>query len=653
MTFTWCVFRSALGQPGRAKVIYLRGRSLPYQVNLAQHGETERLSFNGMTLDNHRPSLQLVNYVMVSGLLQLDIYNVNLYGSLRTNCSLGSFFLNLVDVHVTASRNGFVIKACDRLTVNVTRSTFVSALLQFTSYLTTDASFVDSNFVGAASNDTEPRKGGVLIVMPRRQGKHMIKITGCSFVGLRQYFDTSLPSAAVGVVTMKEDTELQVSVERSTFTDNGRAIDLSLKGITDVEITENVFRGNKADGSGGAIRFSPTLQKGFGSLSVVRRATIKIVNCTFEHNLALTSSRYDENDVYYQTRSSGSGGALFVHLAVPSPLPRDGLVSVRHCRFANNTAPVRGGTIYVNADISTKLAETHFVNAVTVGVHSRFGDLVYASCNMTMENVTVEAATSDSGTPLFSYQASDPANARLLVLNLQFSCPMAHWVEQLNATSYGNSGGIETLQIFCRACSENKYSLATSRVKVDWITATVENDISCLTCPYGAKCVRGIWNNIGFWGREGAISSAVTMFPCPPDYCEQNTSRQVAYDACAADRVGVLCGRCRDGYSESLFGTNCIPNSLCGWQNWFVAVFIALYGILYVLFFMFENDYSRLIQFISDKLLRRTTAAAAAAAERNTDADLSETGYFQIFMYYIQTSSLLQVTFAGFYLRYF
>ena len=152
----------------------------------------------------------------------------------------------------------------------------------------TDVKFMDSSFVGLV--DTGARNGGLLALMPQRQGKHMIHIDGCSFVGLQQHFGTHLPSGAVVVVTSKEDAELQLSIKYSMFVDNMRAVDLSLKGVSEIVITANVFRGNKADGSGGAIRFSPTLQKGFGSLSVVKRAKIHIVSCTFEHNAAVTSS---------------------------------------------------------------------------------------------------------------------------------------------------------------------------------------------------------------------------------------------------------------------------------------------------------------------------------------------------------------------------
>ena len=113
----------------------------------------------------------LVDNIMVSGLRQLDLYNLNLTGSLQTNCSLGSFSLRLVDVNVNASRTGFLIEKCDRLVINVVRSTFTSTLLQFTSYVITDVMFMDSSFVGLV--DTGARNGGLLAIMPKRQGKHI------------------------------------------------------------------------------------------------------------------------------------------------------------------------------------------------------------------------------------------------------------------------------------------------------------------------------------------------------------------------------------------------------------------------------------------------------------------------------------------------
>ena len=53
---------------------------------------------------------------------------------------------------------------------------------------------------------------------------------------------------------------------------------------------------------------------------------------------------------------------------------------------------------------------------------------------------------------------------------------------------------------------------------------------------------------------------------------QTNGNTKVLYDSCASNRMGPLCGHCKDGYSESMFGTLCIPNEECGWQNWWVAL---------------------------------------------------------------------------------
>ena len=191
--------------------------------------------------------------------------------------------------------------------------------------------------------------------------------------------------------------------------------------------------------------------------------------------------------------------------------------------------------------------------------------------------------------------------------------------------------------MFCRSCAEEKYSLNRSSVLVHETVATIRDRVNCMKCPYGAKCASGIWNNAGFWGSPQEALSSVNMYPCPQDYCVQNTASPVAYDYCADGRTGTLCGRCKDGYSESIFGTDCIPDEDCGWKNWTVALMIAVYGVLYVLFFMFEEDYSKLVDYVSSKIQRKSAPADIEGKE------MSDAGYFQIFMYYIQTSQLLQV----------
>lgn len=66
---------------------------------------------------------------------------------------------------------------------------------------------------------------------------------------------------------------------------------------------------------------------------------------------------------------------------------------------------------------------------------------------MTMRDVEVRVRGADASSPVVSYQAADPANGRLLVLNLLYVCPASHWPELLNTTAYGSSDRLETLQV--------------------------------------------------------------------------------------------------------------------------------------------------------------------------------------------------------------
>ena len=129
------------------------------------------------------------------------------------------------------------------------------------------------------------------------------------------------------------------------------------------------------------------------------------------------------------------------------------------------------------------------------------------------------------------------------------------------------------------------------------------------------------------------------MFNCPEEYCVQRpTGAYISYDSCADRRTGTLCGRCEDGYSESLFGPVCIPNDECGWHNWYIAVLIPCYGLGYLLFFMFERDFARFLRWITKKCKK-----VSSTDDRLNQSDLSDSGYFPTFMYFVQTSVLLKV----------
>ena len=143
----------------------------------------------------------------------------------------------------------------------------------------------------------------------------------------------------------------------------------------------------------------------------------------------------------------------------------------------------------------------------------------------------------------------------------------------------------------------------------------------------------------------------VEMILCPKEYCCQSPVYDT-YNECAPNRVVPICGECRKGYSESLFKADCIKNEDCSFATWFWVVIVSC-GAAYVLFFVFQQEWKLIVQNFSEWLRRNfncrgTTAKdplqQTMANEIISDAEASErkaSAFLQIFMYYIQISSLL------------
>lgn len=591
----------------------------------------------------------------------LEIRNISLEGNLTVNC-LQLKPATVIMVHTSHQRFVFDMLDASALQIAVRNSIFNDSFFNFSATFTSFVTFTSCEFLGtlptldnktAISSKIQRSQNytGIHAYYPNTGSTHSLRIIQCNFTGLYQRRGSSNPLGGVTVYNVKPDSTVKIQFRDCVFKLNERAIDLSVKGDVDVLVLRCQFHNNFGNGSGGAVRMTGTMQTGLNARSDVKKAKLNVTDSVFRGNFAELSSLYNAtSDKYYQTRSPGSGGAIFVFVIVPSQLPKDGIVVVDKSQFHNNSGDVQGGTIFINPEISTSVTSCNFSNTIT-NVRPKFGDVIYSTCNMTIADCEIHVQTTDGTTPLLSYQASDASNYRLLIQNVSLNCPMGHWVEQLNTSSFAQVGGaaLETLQVYCRGCQISEYSLNISSVQFDGKDANISNEIVCTRCPYGAQCSRGILNMNDFWGSTTHFASGkvgtVAMYQCPQEYCTQNNNSNVFYDSCAENRVGTLCGRCANGFSESLFGTNCIPNDQCGWQNWWVAFLLAIYGILYVLFFMFEHDWERFIKWLSKKIKFRKGAPDEFEEKENevANADLSQTGYFQIFMYFIQTSALLKV----------
>lgn len=109
-------------------------------------------------------------------------------------------------------------------------------------------------------------------------------------------------------------------------------------------------------------------------------------------------------------------------------------------------------------------------------------------------------------------------------------------------------------------------------------------------------------------------------FECPPGSCCPLTKPCDETMACAANRQGVLCGECKEGFSAAIGTTNCVPNSRCDQGVWlvFLLVVLPLMLVLYQTVFKPWWDNRAEVQKQSRKELiavaRRAAATTASAS---------------------------------------
>lgn len=355
--------------------------------------------------------------------------------------------------------------------------------------------------------------------------------------------------------------------------------------------------------------------------------------------------QYDAHVRFEDTIFEGNGG-----LITGAVYLRNAYTTFERCTFRNNFAVDNSGHIY---------------SAYGTG-QVDFKGCKFSSTkeNMTISNTTLHQSTflrSESGGPINvkntimvsfaaarrnSYTVLDISNGGYVYMdnNSTIQCPIGsqllldnttHFVytEQNNSVCIIN---VTVLKYSCHLCYQGFYSIqrGVSRGLI------VNNTVSCLQCPFGARCIqRNVAAEQNFWGYP--ISSdppSLKFIACPEHYCQKSTS-EIGYNSCLGNRRGTLCGKCIQGYSESLFSTECRMNKECN-NYWFWILMILLTTGL-ALYLLLKPP---ILVFLGNQILwfRR---------EENHQDDLgrgdqnssSDTGYIKITFYFYQAAEILMV----------
>lgn len=493
-------------------------------------------------------------------------------------------------------------------------------------------------------------------VRPPRRRRSRIEIFDSNFKGF--YKGRHISEAAMHI---RAFAEVSVNIRNSIFEGNSRGLrihaDSSRQG--NVEIVDSFFNGNSAIGPGGGLLFGQLS----GSFSV------KLHKNVFDSNSAqgLTDSLITESTSLSQI--TGSGGAIAIETK-PSQSkeanngPTRNILDISDSVFMNNTAESFGGSVYLTSDVDATLRNNTFSNTNIIrGMRARIGDILESRGRIVMSDNKFEAVSSEDTKPIISYRA-DRDTSFLVPQNLTFYCSPNYETKPVYDYIHSNvTTQVAMLLFYCKSCSREQYSLSGSTITMTSSPGTFTLDQTseqkCQKCPYGANCVGPITAKPNYWGIN--VNNRVFMYVCPEDYCCQ-TGNCKSFDTCATNRVGILCGQCKPGYTESLFSTDCIIDSECGTSSWFWAI-VVVYGLGYVLFFILQNELRILVWNFSHWIKKHRSRWQQKCCSRNrahkweTESDAVTTSkhhtpqstssidknsaYLQIVMYYIQVASLL------------
>ena len=200
-------------------------------------------------------------------------------------------------------------------------------------------------------------------------------------------------------------------------------------------------------------------------------------------------------------------------------------------------------------------------------------------------------------------------------------------------------------------CPEGTYSIhrGTRRRPSD-------KHVNCYPCPVGGNCSLPLAAQPNFWGYP-ENEDIVSFQLCPEGYCcLPSAHNKCFYDnnsynlsGCQGNRTGILCGQCKQNFTEGLFTTECVRAKDCT-HSWYLVVFFALTS-LFALYLVrkppvFEEVGKQLTWFIP----RRKEGNNQVICSLDSTARKSVSpnyGFLKIIFYFYQVAGVLTVSSYG------
>ncbi|XP_031565668.1 uncharacterized protein LOC116300849 [Actinia tenebrosa] len=502
--------------------------------------------------------------------------------------------------------------------VNITNSTFKNCKAAAPGgilYLTADKPLTMAISDSVFESSVAPGPGGCMYLM---LGQAYATFNNVTF---RNCQSLSTPGGAVYIIAR---TSSEIVFHSSVFLDNtARA---SVGGALCIDLPQDIIS------DPGCIKHSIIDDPSTPHRSWNYSGEVQIIDTSFVNNTAQ------------------SGGALAFSR---------GQHVMQSCTFRDNFANLRGGHILSSSDSTSLLIyDSKFTQTRKTQV------LNDDDKHMCVSFSIASFIDTDSRGPLIlknsSLESKSLGDVKPLVMvsqggyvsfdnNTSLICPRGSDLEFLNFTNTVNTEFesnsckiiLSVFQFNCKACPVASYSLQHGR------SAGLEkiDSFKCLSCPFGAECLLSIKAKANYWGYQVPRQNppALTFTNCPAGYCEHPEQRDsLKYNSCRGNRSGILCGRCKEDYTETLLSPSCRRNNECDdtWL-WGVAVVMLLLMAVYLV------HKPRFSVFIRRQIFwfRKDNNDEEVPPEHgDVKVKSHDKGYLKIVFYFYQVANLLLIS---------
>ena len=320
---------------------------------------------------------------------------------------------------------------------------------------------------------------------------------------------------------------------------------------------------------------------------------------------------------------------------------QNGWYVLKNCQFDENYGQFLGSNIFIGeGSAHLELINSSFELAQMEKVPPNFRGFIYFASSGSIKLVNTR----------LSVRAFQDIDSYLMITKSSFlridnstiiQCPLGTVKKLSNfshhqfITNQGCPYGIfiassQSFTYSCKRCAPGFFSVEPFAEK-------------CRPCPYGGNCTENIAAKPSFWGFPlHSDHGSVNFQQCPADYCCPHHNVSCPYDnlrylstGCSGNRIGVLCGSCKPGFTETLFSAQCRKSVDCtDYWFWFVALF---YSLSFAFFLLWKTPVVNVVK----RLFPWGKPSLAGHHSANNSELVDGGGYLKVIFYFYQVASLV------------